>query len=175
MMDEHTFEGIIECLLFACADPVEGLKIAQRLDIDIKRLDMIIGSMNEKYKRANRGIAIRRIGDSYQLHTKGEYHEFLDIFAQRERKPSLSQAAYETLAIIGVNGPVTRAQVERIRGVNSDGIIVRLTEYGFIEERGRLDVPGNPFLYDVTPLFYRDFGLSGRDDMVEIFENIKGE
>lgn len=174
-MEETVYEGIIECILFACGQPLEKEKISMRLEIDLDKLASIIKSMNEKYSRANRGIFIREIGEGYQLCTKAEYHEYIDIFAQKERRPALSQAAYETLAIIAVNGPATRGLVERIRGVNSDGIFIKLTEYGFIEEKGRMDVPGNPYLYDITERFYRNFGISNRNELIKLFEDIKGE
>ncbi len=174
MIEEPAYEGIIECLLFACGQPLEKEKIASRLNIDTDKLITIVNMMNEKYARANRGITIREIEDAYQLCTKIEYHEYMDIFAQKEKKPVLSQAAYETLAIIAVNGPATRAAVERIRGVNSDGIFIKLTEYGYIEEKGRMDVLGNPYLYEVTLKFYRDFGIAEEMAYLSWVEESKG-
>ena len=140
------------------------------LSLDIEELLVIIDRMNTKYKRSNRGIMIREINDCYQLYTKPEYFHYLKELMEPKQKLSLSQAAYETLAIIACNNPITKARIEQIRGVNCDSLVTKLLEYELIKEAGRMDSPGRPILYETTEKFLRSFGFSSYDEVAANLE-----
>lgn len=163
--DESRIEGIIEGILFAYGKPIRKEQIIKVLNIDKEKLFEIIEVMNTKYKRANRGIIIREIDVGYQLCTKQEYYSYLKQIMEPERKHYLSQPAYETLAIIACNKPITRARIEQIRGVNCDSLVTKLLEYDLIKEAGRMDTPGRPILYATTEKFLRSFGFSSYDEV----------
>ena len=119
--------------------------------------------MKEDYKNENRGLQIVNVGEAYQLCTKQEYYEYLYTIFDKRNKPNLSQAAIETLAIIAYNPKITRAEIEAIRGVNSDGTIYKLLDYNLIEETGKLDAPGRPGTYGVTTEFLRIFRFNNKE------------
>ncbi len=156
----------IEALLFAAGDPLPFDKIQRITGLDRSSLQSILQSMSERYQRDHhRGLLLREIDGNWILCTKPGMSVILErLFAPRHRPP-LSQAAYETLAIIAYNQPVTRAQVESVRGVNSDSIISRLVERNLIEETGTLDAPGRPSLFSTSDQFLRDFGLRTVKDL----------
>ena len=150
----------IEALLFASGDPVSLEKLQQITGVERHTLQEILAGLIGRYTRdRNRGLALREIDGSYLLCTKPEQKVVLHRLFQPRHRPPLSQAAYETLAIIAYNQPVTRAQVESVRGVNSDNIIARLIERNLVEETGSLDAPGRPLLFATTNQFLLDFGL----------------
>jgi segregation and condensation protein B len=124
--------------------------------------------MEEKYKNVNRGITIREINSSYQLCTKPEYSIYIKKLSEPRQKHTLSQAAYETLAIVAYNEPVTKAVIDNIRGVNSDSPIQNLTERNLIQEAGRMEAPGRPILYKTTEEFLRSFGFNTLNDLPSI-------
>ena len=108
------------------------------------------------------------VGEAYQLCTKQEYYEYLYTIFDKRNKPNLSQAAIETLAIIAYNPKITRAEIEAIRGVNSDGTIYKLLDYNLIEETGKLDAPGRPGTYGVTSEFLRIFGFNNLNELPDL-------
>ncbi|MEA4888447.1 MAG: SMC-Scp complex subunit ScpB [Clostridiaceae bacterium] len=150
----------LEALLFAAGDPISLEKLQQITGVSGSELQQILSAMTERYQRdRQRGIVLREIDGSYLLATKPGQRDVLQRLFQPRHRPPLSQAAYETLAIIAYNQPVTRAQVEAVRGVNSDSIIARLIERNLIHEAGTLDAPGRPQLFATTDQFLLDFGL----------------
>lgn len=166
--DNHNNEkmiGIIESLLFASGEPVSLDKISSVLEIEKNIVKKIIEDMKEYYRDMKRGIMIREINGNYQLYSKLEYGEYVKKLFQTPVKHSLSQAAYETLAIIAYNKPIAKAEIDSIRGVNSESAIAKLIERGLIREAGRMDMPGKPILYETTEEFLRCFGLSSYDDL----------
>ena len=112
-----------------------------------------------------RGIEIIKVDDGYQLTTKKDNYEYIVQILDNRAKPSLSAAALETLSIISYNPRISRAEIDAIRGVNSDGTIYRLLEYNLIEEDGKLDLPGKPTAYKTTESFLKMFGLSSLDEL----------
>ncbi|HHV95474.1 MAG TPA: SMC-Scp complex subunit ScpB [Clostridiaceae bacterium] len=168
--DRNKIEGIIEGLLFAHGNPLSEEKILKVLNLKKKDFLAIIEEMNDKYKSSNRGIMIRKIKDSYQLCTKPEYYEYLKELAEPKQEPVLSQAAYEILAIIACNKPITRARIEQIRGVNCESAISKLLEYDLIKEAGRLDAPGRPILYETTDKFLKIFGFSSDEEAIAFLD-----
>ena len=124
--------------------------------------------MNLEYKDNSRGIEIIKTEDNYQLATRKEYYEYLYKIIDKRNKPKLSNAALETLSILAYNPRISRAEIETIRGVNVDGTMYKLLEYGLIEEAGKLDLPGKPMSYKTTNTFLKMFGYSSLDDLPEL-------
>lgn len=164
-MEIKDFESVIEGLLFAAGDPLEISKIAEILEIDKKTAKLILNNMIINFQNSKRGIMIREIDGSYQLCSRFEHYEYLRKLFEPRQKQVLSQAAFETLAIIAYNQPVTRTRIEQIRGVNSDSAVARLLERNLIREAGRLDSPGKPMLYETTEEFLRSFGFKSTADL----------
>ena len=122
----------------------------------------------EDCKDESRGIEIIKVNDGYQMTTKkGAYECLVQLFDNRA-KPSLSSAALEILSIIAYNPKITRAEIEAIRGVNSDGTLYRLLEYHLVEEAGKMDAPGRPTMYRTTDEFLKMFGISSLDELPEL-------
>ena len=140
-------------------------KIAEILEIDKKNARLILNNMIINFKNSKRGIMIREIGGCYQLCTRSEHYEYIRMLFEPRQRQALSQAAFETLAIIAYNQPVTRTKIEQIRGVNSDSAVIRLVERNLIREAGRLDSPGKPMLYETTEEFLRSFGFKSTADL----------
>ncbi len=167
-MEINKVKGIIEAILFSAGREVKIQELMSALELSSAEIITVIESMKEEYKEQNRGIQIINIGESYQLCTKQEYYEYLYNILDKRSKPNLSQAAIETLAIIAYNPKITRAEIESIRGVNSDGTIYKLLDYNLIEETGKLDAPGKPGTYGVTSEFFRIFGFSNLEELPEL-------
>lgn len=170
-MEINEFESIVEGLLFASGDPLPIDKLAEILELDRKTTRLLLNNMAVNYQNSKRGIMLREIDGSYQLCTKFEHYEYIRRLFEPRQKQALSQAAFETLAIIAYNEPVTRAKIEQIRGVNSDSAVVRLVERNLIREAGRLDTPGRPMLYETTAEFLRSFGFKSTADLPVIGMN----
>ena len=115
-----------------------------------------------------RKLEIIEIEGSYQLCTKKEYFDYIYPIFDNRAKPNLSQAALETLAIIAYNPKITRAEIEAIRGVNSDGTIYKLLEYNLIAESGKSDAPGRPMTFSTTTHFLKMFGMSNLSDLPDL-------
>ncbi len=151
----------IEAILFASGDPVGLDKIASVISFDKEKTKKILAEMiNDSLNNHKSGIIIRQLDDTYTLSTKPETEIVLKRLFLPRNRPPMTQAAYETLAIIAYNQPVTRSQVEAVRGVSSDSIIARLLEKNLILECGTLDAPGRPTLFETSELFLKEFGLS---------------
>jgi len=155
-MEIEKIKSIIEAILFAAGREVKEEELVLSLEISKEQIEEIIRSMQEDYK--SRGIEIIKIDKGYQLCSKKEYHEYIYPILDKRAKPSISAAALETLAIIAYNPRATRAEIEAIRGVNSDGTIYKLLEYGLIEDAGKSDLPGKPTTYKTTQEFLKMFG-----------------
>lgn len=158
-------EIIIEAVLFASGDPVSLDKLADIIDYDKNTTRGILSNLINKYQSSSRGIMLMEIDGSYQLCTKPEFDKHIIKLGAVRKKQSLTSAAYETLSIIAYKQPVTRAQIEQIRGVNSDGIVQKLLERDIITEAGRDDTLGRPMLFKTTEEFLRIFGYSSIKDL----------
>ena len=135
-------EGIIEAILFAAGREVRINELMSALELSSDEIINAVAQLSLKYEKEDRGLEIIKVEDAYQLCTKKEYYEYIYPVFDKRSKPNLSNAALETLAIIAYNPCVTRAEIETIRGVNSDGTIYKLLDYNLIEEAGKLDAPG---------------------------------
>lgn len=164
-MEIKDIEAIIEGVLFAAGDAVTLDRLAEVIEVDKKTTKSILGNMIINYQNSVRGIMIREINNSYQLCTKAEYYEYIKKMYEPRQKQGLSQAAFETLAIIAYKQPITRARIEQIRGVNSDSAVTRLLDRNLIREAGRLEMPGRPVIYETTDEFLKSFGFKGISDL----------
>lgn len=167
-MDKDKIPYAIEGILFAAGEPVKTAKLAAVLEIDIQAVEEAVRILKYEYDTQERGFMIIDIDEGYQICSRPEYYNYIQIILGEQRRQALSNAAMEALAIIAYKQPVTRGQVEYIRGVNSDSAINRLSERGLIEECGHLDAPGRPILYRTTQNFLRCFGLSTPKDLPEL-------
>ena len=138
------------------------------LEIEQKRIAEIIEEMQQEYKNKERGIEIVRAENGYTLSSKLEYHEYIYGIIDKRVKLSLSQAALEVLAIIAYNPKITRAEIETIRGVESNASLYRLLEHGLIKDAGKLELPGRPVAYKVTEEFYKKFGINTMEDLPDL-------
>lgn len=159
-------KNAIEAILFASGRIVEKKELVIALEISEEEITKTISEMQKDYE--NRGIEIVKVNDGYQLVSKKEYYENVCAVLDKRTKPALSNAALEVLSIIAYNPKVTRAEIENIRGVNSDACIYKLNEYNLIEEAGKLDAPGRPMTYQVSNEFFRMFGYSSLDELPEL-------
>lgn len=165
-MEIQKMKSIIEAILFAAGRIVDEEELVLALEEDKKQIEEIIKSMQEEYK--TRGIEIIKVNNGYQLCSKKEYYEYIYPILDKRAKPNLSTAALETLAIIAYNQRVTRAEIEAIRGVNSDGTIYKLLDYGLIEDAGKADLPGKPTTYKTTTEFLKMFGYESLTKLPEL-------
>ena len=167
-MEIEKNKAIIEAILYSAGREVKMTELMSALELGANEIANIIESMKEDYKNLNRGIEIIEIEGSYQLCTKKEYFDYIYPIFDNRAKPNLSQAALETLAIIAYNPKITRAEIEAIRGVNSDATIYKLLEYNLIEDAGKSDAPGKPTVYQTTAEFLKTFGISNLDELPEL-------
>lgn len=167
-MEINKSKGIIEAILFATGREVKITELMSALELSSEEIITIVENMKADYKKEDRGLQIVNVGEAYQLCTKQEYYEYLYTILDKRNKPNLSQAAIETLAIIAYNPRITRAEIEAIRGVNSDGTIYKLLDYNLIEETGKLDAPGRPGTYGITSEFLRIFGFGSLNELPDL-------
>lgn len=164
----------IEGILFAAGEPVKASKLAIVLETDIDKITAAVDELKREYNDERRGFMIIDILEGYQICSRPEYYRYIQEILGEQRNQPLSNAAMEALAIIAYKQPITRGQIEHIRGVNSDGCVNRLYERGLIDEAGRLDAPGRPILYVTTDTFLRCFGLKSPKDLPPInFRQLK--
>lgn len=171
-MDLDRIEAVIEAVLFAMGDSVDAEKLAAAIEHDVDTTVKIVHNMMDKYEAANRGIRIIELENSFQLCTKTEYYEQLIKVASQPRKYVLTDVLLETLSIIAYKQPITKLEIEKIRGVSCDHAVNKLVEYGLAKELGRLDAPGRPMLFGTTEEFLRSFGVQSIDELPVISEEL---
>ena len=167
-MEIQKIKSIIEAILFAAGREVNIKEFIMALEMNKEEIENIILSMQEEYKNENRGIEIIKIEDNYQLCTKKDLYDYVYPILDNRAKPSLSNAALETLAIIAYNPKITRAEIESIRGVSADACIYKLLEFGLIQEAGKADLPGKPMTYVTSDQFLKMFGYTSLNDLPEL-------
>ena len=167
-MEIEKIKQIIESIMFAVGRDISVNELASVLELAPENIEEIIESMRIEFDEAGRGIQIIKVNNGYQLCSRKENYEYIYQIIDKRNKPNLSQAALETLAIIAYNPKITRAEIESIRGVNSDGTIYKLLEHNLIEDVGRLDAPGRPTTYATTKEFLRMFGYSSLEELPEL-------
>lgn len=161
----NRIESAIEAILFTMGDSVELGKIASAIEHDEETTRKIVHQMMDKYQAEDRGIQIVELEDSFQLCTKKQNYDYLIRIAKQPRRYVLTDVLLETLSIIAYKQPVTKLEVEKIRGVKSDHAVNKLVEYNLACEVGRLDAPGKPILFGTTEEFLRRFSIQSVDDL----------
>lgn len=164
-MEISRLEGIIEAILFTMGNSVELSKIAAAIEHDETTTRKIIYNMMDKYEAQDRGVRIIELEDSFQMCTKPDMYEYLIRIAKQPRRYVLTDVQLETLSIIAYKQPVTKAELEKIRGVKCDHAVNKLVEYNLVRELGRLDAPGKPILFGTTEEFLRSFGVQDLDEL----------
>ncbi len=167
-MEREKAKAVLEGALFAMGDSVSVGRLSEIIEEDKKVTKEILQEMQESYEAEDRGIRLTWLEDSVQLCTKSELYEYLITLTKAQPKFSLSDTVLETLSIIAYKQPVTRIEVEKIRGVSCDHAINKLLEYDLIKELGRLDAPGKPLLFGTTEQFLRSFGVSSLDELPDL-------
>jgi segregation and condensation protein B len=158
-MTPQEIKPIVESLLFAAGAPVALRRLAEVIGVAQAELKLAIALLQEEYNAPGRGITLAEVAGGYQLRTVVEYADFVKTLI-REKPNRLSRAALETLAIIAYRQPITKAEIEAVRGVDADGVLNSLLTKKLIRVMGRKDVPGRPWVYGTTPQFLELFGLN---------------
>lgn len=161
-------KAAVEAILFTMGESVDTDTLSQALQMEKEDLEGVLAQMAEDYEQEDRGIRLIRLEDRCQLCTKKEQYPVLIRIAKQPRKISLTDVVLETLSIIAYKQPVTRMEVEKIRGVKCDHAINKLMEYDLIQEVGRLDAPGRPIVFGTTEEFLRHFGTDSLDNLPAI-------
>ena len=177
--DEKEQEAVIEAVLFTMGKAVELEKLALAIGQDQETARQAVERLKERYEKDKRGMEIVQLEDSYQMCTRTGFYENLIRVAAAPKKQVLTEVMLETLSIIAYKQPVTKLEIEKIRGVKSDHAVNRLVEYNLVYEVGRMDAPGRPALFATTEEFLRRFGVGGLSDLPhmnpEQEEEIKAE
>lgn len=178
-MNIEKIEGIIESILFTMGESVEVSRIAKVIEHDVETTKKIIHNMMDKYESEDRGIRIIELENSFQMCTKKEMYEYLIRIAKQPRRYVLTDVVLETLSIIAYKQPITKIEIEKIRGVKSDHAVNKLIEFDLVKEVGRLDAPGRPILFGTTEEFLRRFSVQSVDELPGInpekIEDFKAE
>lgn len=172
-MKYNNLVSIVESILFVASEKLSlreivyilnenGEKVTNRIIIDVLEL------LEQKYSKIDSGLSLLRIEDSYQIISNIKNNKFVEYISVKKKKKTLSQASMEVLSIIAYRQPVTRLEIDEIRGINSESIVKNLLDMKIIEEKGRLDRIGRPLIYGTTDLFLREFGLSSIKDLPSI-------
>ena len=161
----NKLEGVIEAILFTMGESVELNKIAAAIEHDEETTRKIIHRMMDKYDAEDRGVRIIELEDAFQMCTKTQMYEYLIRVAKQPKKYVLTDVLLETLSIIAYKQPVTKLEIEKIRGVKSDHAVNKLVEYNLVCERGRMDAPGKPILFGTTEEFLRRFSIQSVEDL----------
>lgn len=167
-MDMKKAKAAVEAILFTMGESVDIDRLCQVLEMNKREVKAVLKSLQEDYENEDRGIMLLELDDAYQLCTKSAFYEYLIKIAKTPKKMTLSDTVIETLSIIAYKQPVTRLEVERIRGVSCDHALNKLLEYDLITELGRLDAPGRPLLFGTTEQFLRCFGVKSLEELPEI-------
>jgi len=167
-MERTLAKAAIEAILFAMGDSVEVSRLAEVIEEDAKTTRDILDEMALEYQQEGRGIGITWFDNAVQLCTRAELYEYLIKIAKAPRKMVLTDTVIETLSIIAYKQPITRVEIERIRGVSCDHAINKLLEYDLITELGRMDAPGRPLLFGTTEQFLRCFGVGSLEELPEL-------
>lgn len=167
-MDQKKLEAAIEAILFVMGSSVEIKKLAEVIGVSVKEIKDVLPGMMDRYQEEDRGITIIELEDAVQMCTKAEMYDYLIRIAKAPKNYVLTDTVLETLSIIAYKQPVTRLEIEKIRGVSCDHAVNKLVEYDLVKELGRLDAPGRPLLFGTTEEFLRCFGVKSLDELPEL-------
>lgn len=166
-MEYRKQEAVLEAVLFAMGGSVEIERLAAVLEVEPEAVRERLRQMKKRYEEEERGITLVELEDAVQLCTRPQLYEYLIRIAKTPKKHVLTDALMETLSIIAYKQPVTKQEIEKIRGVSSDHAVNRLVEYRLVTEIGRLDAPGRPLLFGTTEEFLRSFGVRSLSELPE--------
>ena len=164
-MDAKKLPCAIEAILFVAGEPVNVSELAHALDMTVAELNPVLDELKDAYDRDVRGLRLNRFGMSVQLATRPDYAPYIERLLQPVQKQSLTQAAMETLSIIAYRQPITKTEIEAVRGVKCDYSVTSLMNKGLIQEVGRRETLGRPILYGTTEQFLSHFGIETLDDL----------
>lgn len=167
-MDRQREKAILEAVLFTMGESVEIERLGAVIEEDKKTTRELLNEMNAEYEERDCGVTLMELEDSFQMCTKAEMYEYLIKIAKTPRKYVLTDTLLETLSIVAYKQPITRAEIEKIRGVSCDHAVNRLVEFGLIAEVGRMDAPGRPLLFGTTEEFLRSFGVKSLEELPEL-------
>ncbi len=168
-------EAAIEAILFALGVSVEIRQLCAALEMNESEVIQNFESLKEKYDNDNRGIQIIKLGDCVQMCTRTEYYDKLIRVCKTPKKQVLTDAILETLSIIAYKQPITKSEIEHIRGVSSDYIVNKLVEFGLVYEAGKLDAPGRPAQFATTEEFLRRFGIDSKESLPRLDSDLEAE
>lgn len=167
-MERNEQKAVLEAILFTMGEAVETERLASVLETGKKETRELLLEMKEEYDGADRGVTLMELEDSFQMCTKAQMYDYLIKIAKTPRKYVLTDTLLETLSIVAYKQPITRAEIERVRGVSCDHAVNRLVEFGLIAEVGRMDAPGRPLLFGTTEEFLRSFGVKSLEELPEL-------
>jgi segregation and condensation protein B len=165
MTEQSKLERMAEAVLFAAGESVSADQLSRALNQTPGECRRIVAALAEEYDREERGMQILELEGRYQMTTRPLYYEYVKTLYRSAQKIELTDTQMETLAIVAYKQPITKQEIEDIRGVRSEGVINRLIEFDLIEEVGRLRTPGRPILLGTTESFLRNFGLRSVKDL----------
>ncbi len=174
-MTENPIKASVEALIFASGEPAETDRICEALSITAEQVAQAVNELNKGYEKNDSALRIIKLNDNYQFITESRFAPEIRKMLEIQRNIPLSPAAFEVLAVVAYNQPVTRAFIEQVRGVDCSGVVSSLVEKGLIEERGRLELPGRPLIYGTTNGFLRSFGIESLDDLPELPKKVAEE
>ena len=167
-MTANNMQSAVEAILFAAGEPLESERIAEALEADVQLVESALWALKTDLDKRGSGICVVKMDNKYQLCTRQEYAAEVRAVLEIKKNSPLSNAAFEVLAVIAYNQPVTKAFIEQVRGVDCSGVLGTLIAKGLIEERGRLELPGRPLIYGTTPEFLKCFCVSSLDELPEL-------
>jgi segregation and condensation protein B len=170
MTDSVSIKGAVEALLFVSDEPVSAARLARVLEVAPGEVESTLADLAELYREQERGFQLREVAGGWRLYTHPAHHDVIESYVLSWDTRKLSQAALEALAVVAYHQPVTRAGVNAVRGVNSEGVIASLMEKGLVREMGRDKNQGNAILYGTTRTFLEKFGLKDITDLPPLAE-----
>ena len=162
----------LEAILFVTEAPVPERELAEVLEVPAQTVSALLKELQEDLAKRESGMTLRSSGGGWRLYSHPDAYPYLERFARSATARRISAAAMETLAVVAYRQPVSRSQVAEIRGVDSDSSVRTLERLGLIEEKERLDMPGNPAVYQTTPLFMEKMGLNSLDELPPLADHV---
>ncbi len=157
--------GIAESILFAAGEAVSRNELARALEIGNDEVEVLMQALADRYRDSSSGLRLIQVNQTWQLASKPEYYNFIEKVTGAQENAGLSRAALETLSIIAYRQPITRIEIDNLRGVSSNSSVQRLLDRGLVKEAGRMEAPGRPILYKTTPVFLKLMQLTSVEDL----------
>ncbi len=170
--DKEELKAVLEAVLFTMGGSVELKLLSKAIEQDERITKILVEELITEYNNRKSGMKIIRLENAYQMCTRPEYYGNLIKVASQPKKHVLTDVVLETLSIIAYRQPITKMEIEKIRGVKSDHAVNKLVEYNLVEEQGRLNAPGRPILFGTTEEFLRSFGISSIDELPSLEQDI---